>query len=89
MESLLSHPTTGMKLSKNPGPGVFLTPRESNQIDHQRPVYSLRRMVPPGRHAYVFSVGTAPKNPEDQASFIVYDPCQPHNLTSSVVTSEV
>lgn len=89
LESLLAHPTAGMKMSKNPGPGVFLASRGSPQVDPQRPVYSLRRMVPPGRHAYVFSVGTAPDNSEDQSSFIVYDPAQPHNSTTSVVSSEV
>jgi hypothetical protein len=88
-ESLLAHPTTGMQLSTKPGPGVFLSSREANPVDVQRPIYSLRRMVPPGRHAYVFSVGTAPDQLDDQASFIIYDPSQPHNITSSVVSTEV
>lgn len=38
-----------MKLSNKPGPGVFIASREQPNINTQRPVYSLRRMVPPGR----------------------------------------
>ena len=49
MTTLLSHPTTGMKLSNKPGQGVFVSSREQSTVNTQRPVYSLRRMVPPGR----------------------------------------
>ena len=54
--SLWSHPTVGMKMTATPGLGDMIgatsarvAQRESAVDNVDAPVYSLRRMVPPGR----------------------------------------
>mmetsp|Transcript_23289 Transcript_23289/g.34180 ORF Transcript_23289/g.34180 Transcript_23289/m.34180 type:complete len:935 (+) Transcript_23289:1535-4339(+) len=65
---------------------------EKGSIDAEsgRPVYRLRRMVPPGRHTYVFSVGTAPapqgNEDDEEDEFFRYDHNQPHNDTNTALS---
>lgn len=54
--SLLSHPTVGMKQALTPGIGVLVNSSTSRVAKRDEvaekldtPVYSLRRLVPPGR----------------------------------------
>lgn len=49
-------------------------------------IFRLRRMVPPGRHSYVFAVGLDFEN--EEGANTVIDSYQPHNLTSSALTPE-
>jgi hypothetical protein len=51
-ESLLQHPGLGFKATIAPTAGVLLTMRDEKYLkpDEARPIYTLRRMVPPGRY---------------------------------------
>lgn len=51
-------------------------------------IFRLRRMVPPGRHCYVFSVGLDFENEGEEGANTVIDCYQPHNLTTSALQPE-
>ena len=52
-------------------------------------VYRLRRMVPPGKHGYVFSVGyDFETNVETEGANAVIDQSQPNNVKTSVLNTE-
>ena len=51
-------------------------------------IFRLRRMVPPGRHCYVFAVGLDFEKEGKEGANTVIDSSQPHNLTTAALKPE-